>query len=361
LNKAELIKYSFSKFANSYLDSLSHFLNIPLSKPINVSVGITLKCNLKCTHCDIWKLSPGKELSKDQWKNFINSLYDWLGVYQISFAGGEPLLYKDIFDLIEHCSKIGVISSIVTSGAALTKTKLENLLNSNIDTVNISLDSINPEIHDKIRGVKGVHSKVLKVIDKFKDSGKEKKLILATVIMGSNINEIIPLVHYANEKGLFGISFQVLTDNFGKMYNHNWFNESDNFRMDQMNLKTVIDELLNLKKNGYPILNASRQLEYTIQYFQNPSLPFPFSCKVGFNTLRVGPTGDVQFCNLSRPFGNILEDEPKNIWNSPLAKSRRRELRHCQMSCSIQNCYFKKTIPENLTAFTRKWKEFINK
>jgi MoaA/NifB/PqqE/SkfB family radical SAM enzyme len=361
LNKNELIKYSLSKFANSYLDGLAHFLNLPLSKPTNISVGITLKCNLKCTHCDIWKLKPKDELDKNQWMKFIKSLHEWLGTYQISFAGGEPLIYSDIFEIIEYASSLGVITSLVTSGSLLDKNRLTKLLESKIDTVNISLDSINPDLHDKIRGVKGVHGKVIKAIDQFIDAGKSKKLILAAVIMGSNIDEIIPLTNFSKEKGLFGISFQVLTDNFGRTYKHNWFKDSDNFTIDYQKLEKVVDNLLELKKNGYPILNASRQLGYIKQYFKDPTLPFPISCKVGFNNLRIGPTGEVQFCNLSKSFGNILDQKPQDLWYSKLAKNRRRELRHCQMSCSIQNCYFKKTVQENFTAFKRKWNEFLDK
>lgn len=355
MRKTELIKFSLSKFANSYLDGISHFLNKPLSKPMNITIGITLKCNLKCTHCDIWKLKSRKELDKNQWMTIIDTLRDWLGTFQISFAGGEPLLYSGILEIIQYAANLGIITSIVTSGSTLDNAKLTELLQSNIDTINISLDSINPKIHDKIRGVKGVHNKVINAIEESCAVGKNKKIIIASVIMDSNLEEIIPLAQFTKDKNLYGISYQVLTDNFGRKYEHDWFKKSKNFVRDLEKVEKVIDDLVVLKNKGYPILNARRQLEYTKQYFNDPTKSFPFSCKVGFNTLRIGPLGYVQFCNLSKPFGNILELNPEKLWKSHIAQSRRRELRHCEMSCSIQNCYFKKSIYENIKSFKKKW------
>ena len=133
------------------------------------------------------------------------------------------------------------------------------MLDADIDSINISLDSINPVIHDSIRGVKGTHKKVLRAIDDIGEFGCKKKIILATVIMESNIDEIIPLAEFTVEKDLFGISYQVLTDNFGRKYKHNWYQESDNFVRSKKNLDEVINQLIGLKDKGYPVLNSKRQ------------------------------------------------------------------------------------------------------
>jgi len=279
-----------------------------------------------------------------------------MGTYQLSFAGGEPLLYSDLLEIVDYASSLGVITSLVTSGSVLTPRKLDELKRSNIDAVNISLDSVKPRIHDEIRGVKGVHKKVMNAIEELCNAGLHKKIIVATVLMASNLDEIIPLAQFAKEKKLFGISYQVLTDNFGRTYQHNWFLKSKDFVKDLAKFEKITDDLLELKRKGYPILNAKRQLEYSRQYFRDPTKPFPFRCKVGFNNLRIGPNGDVQFCNLSKPFGNIQNLSPKELWRNSLAQRRRRELRLCQMSCSIQNCYFKKSIAENINSFMKKWK-----
>jgi MoaA/NifB/PqqE/SkfB family radical SAM enzyme len=355
LKKNELIKYSITRFFNSYLDNISHLVNYPFSKPINISIGITQKCNLKCKHCDIWKLKDSNELSVDQWKKFLMNARQWLGTFQVSFAGGEPLLYNGILEILEYASSLGIITSIVTSGSTLTDRKIDELLKTEVDSINISLDSMNPEIHDGIRGVKGVHKKVMNAIEKLCESGHSGKIIIASVIMNSNIDEIIPLAEYTKEKGVCGISYQVVTDNFGREYKHDWFLDSDNFVKNNGKLDKVFNTLSKLKSKGYPILNAKRQLDFSRLYFLNPIISFPFSCKVGFNNFRIGPSGNVQFCNLSKPYGNILDEDLKKLWTSEMAQRRRRELRHCKLPCSIQNCYFRKTISENWSSFKRRW------
>jgi MoaA/NifB/PqqE/SkfB family radical SAM enzyme len=73
-------------------------------KPSNVLFNITFRCNLKCKHCDIWKDKSGKELSTEEIKEIIDKLKNWLEYFRLHFSGGEPLVRKDIFEIIKYCS-----------------------------------------------------------------------------------------------------------------------------------------------------------------------------------------------------------------------------------------------------------------
>lgn len=134
-------------------------------KPI-VVWNMTKECNLNCIHCysDSGKKfqNKEKELSTEEAKVFINQLANF-GVPVLLFSGGEPLLRKDLFELIEFTAEKGIRPVISTNGTLITP-KIAALLNeSRVKYVGISLDGIGIN-NDKFRGVSGSFQKALEGI-----------------------------------------------------------------------------------------------------------------------------------------------------------------------------------------------------
>lgn len=69
----------------------------------------------------------------------------------LAFAGGEPLVSKDLWTVIEHCKRRGVHTTVATNGTLLSKETCQRLVESGVKYVEVSLDSILPEEHDGFR------------------------------------------------------------------------------------------------------------------------------------------------------------------------------------------------------------------
>lgn len=152
-------------------------------QPVLCNYYITYRCNAKCSFCDIWeKPSP--------YVNMENALFNMkdlkrLGVKVIDFTGGEPLLHRQLPELLTMAKSLGFITTVTTN--TLLYPKLANKLKGLIDMLHFSLDSPIPAEHDKSRGVR--------IFDKFEESVKtalsigERPDILYTVF-SHNIDSI---------------------------------------------------------------------------------------------------------------------------------------------------------------------------
>lgn len=125
---------------------------------------ITGACNLNCLHCstNARKKLPN-ELSTDEAINVIEQLAN-LGIFQLGFSGGEPLLRKDIFELIEIATDKGILVGIGTNGLIFTPDIAKELRDLGIDHVQVSLDGATPETHEKQRGVPNIFQKAINAI-----------------------------------------------------------------------------------------------------------------------------------------------------------------------------------------------------
>lgn len=186
------------------ISGFERFRERTLSAPLNISFEVTYKCNLRCKHC---YASAGnaleEELTTKQILKFIDELAD-MKVFSISLTGGEPLARKDIFQIIRHCvdNNLGVLLS--TNGTLITREKAMQLRKMERVVVQISLDGINAQTHDSIRGVQGAHQQAMRGLKNVLDSGIEGVRV-ATVATRLNFREI-PLL--ADELDKMGVSYQ---------------------------------------------------------------------------------------------------------------------------------------------------------
>jgi putative heme d1 biosynthesis radical SAM protein NirJ1 len=133
----------------------------------------TKTCNLKCLHCyaDSENKKYYGELDLIEAKEFIDDLAQFK-VPVILFSGGEPLIRKDIFNILEHASKYKIRSTISTNGTLLTKEVCSALKKFNVGYVGVSLDGVG-SIHDEFRRTKGAFDSALKGIRNCLDAGQK--------------------------------------------------------------------------------------------------------------------------------------------------------------------------------------------
>lgn len=114
---------------------------------------ITNACNLRCPHCYMYSgKSNNDELTTSEIKTLIAE-FSARGGRQMSFTGGEPLLRKDLFELISYASDKSVSSTIFTNGCLWTESDIKKLSHLKIDGVQISIDGYDDKSNSVFRGL----------------------------------------------------------------------------------------------------------------------------------------------------------------------------------------------------------------
>lgn len=163
--------------------------------PILCNYYITTRCNAKCSFCDIYR----KKKIDANLLQIETNLYDLkrLGITFIDFTGGEPLLHSDLPKILAKAKTMGFRTTITTN--CILYPKMAKEIIGLIDLLHFSLDSINPSVHNKIRGV-NCYQQVLKSIDIARQLN-ERPDILFTVT-DQNIDQLPKLVKFAQTNQL---------------------------------------------------------------------------------------------------------------------------------------------------------------
>lgn len=134
-----------------------------------VQLEVNNTCNMRCSFCPLpIRNMPDKHMNTDDVLRLLDRLKEYEGVDFVAFHQfGEPLLNKDIWRYISKCNETGLHSQIVTNGLLLTERNIENLYRYPPTQLRISLQIIDPEKFQKIRGVKLAPSAYFKQIAVF--------------------------------------------------------------------------------------------------------------------------------------------------------------------------------------------------
>jgi len=167
---------------------------------------ITQRCNLRCRYCyeeagDGRPSGKERELTTQEAETVVRSLgqssREANRQFVICWSGGEPLLRPDLLDLIACAKEEGLLNSVATNGAFLTPDLASRLRELEVANVLISVDSVEPEIHDSLRGA-GSHARALQAIEDCKKAGL--LLLVEAVATCHNWEEIGKLRRWTEEE-----------------------------------------------------------------------------------------------------------------------------------------------------------------
>ncbi|MEN6537197.1 MAG: radical SAM protein [Bryobacteraceae bacterium] len=133
--------------------------------PLMVVWNLTQACNLRCQHC-YQNATPQRdacELTLDEKLDVIDQL-GAAGVPFLAIAGGEPLVSKDLWSVLERARERRIHVSLATNGTLLSTQNVERLLEAGVKYLEVSIDSIWPDEHDKFRGLPGAWSRSIQGI-----------------------------------------------------------------------------------------------------------------------------------------------------------------------------------------------------
>lgn len=157
---------------------------LPLETPFSIIVELTRACNFKCIYCvhstENVKQNTYKPLSLELFKKFINDAKQFPNKLKtLHFCGlGEPLLNKDLPKMIELAKEITDETVLITNGSLLMPKKSDELINSGLDVLRISLQGQSAEEYYKNCGVKIDFENFISNIKYFYENKKQSKIIL---------------------------------------------------------------------------------------------------------------------------------------------------------------------------------------
>jgi len=320
---------------------LSYNLNIPIRYPHEVNFQMTNRCPLKCKMCDIWKLnaSPEKELSVEMMKRIIDECKD-LGIGYVSFVGGEALVRReDTLELVEYADSKGLHTTIVSNAYFLDEEMCKRLLGAGLKRLALSLDGAKKETHDFIRG-KGNYDEVIesaKTILELRGK-KQIKVDFTTVIMSYNFKELLDIYWLGKKIGVDQVFYQaVVLDNTFKNFDYNeeiWIN-----REDLEELKSIMRNLISLKRQDKFIFNSVEYLRSIPEYFEKRE-KFKFgACLAGFMNLNIDPYGNISVCGFG-PNLNVRDEKISTLWTHKEFNKTRSLIKRCKRPC-LMLCYEK--------------------
>lgn len=283
-----------------------------------LAINLTRRCNLNCSHCylDAETLQHGGEgeLSTDEVKQLLDEVATRSTDTMVVLTGGEPLLRRDLEQLVEHGSGLGLSIVIGTNGVLLTEKRVTSLKAAGAMGAGISVDSLNPSFHDQFRGCPGSWEKTLAGMDACRRHGLPFQVHFS--ITEGNADEIDGMVEFAKSVGahLLNIFFLVCTGRGEKM------SDITPMRYEQALLQIIEAQ----QKHPELMIRARCAPHYKrISYQNDPNSQVTRAegyegggCIAGTHYCRVTPEGGVTACPyIPDEEGNIRQQDFLSIWD----------------------------------------------
>jgi len=303
------------------------------SAPLRVDLALIFRCQNNCLHCYAGGPHETPELTTEQWKEVIDRLHQ-IGVFILTFTGGEPTLRKDLPELLLYGQNKGIVTGLITNGRKLKdKTYVGTLEKTGLDFIQATLESHKPKIHDLMTATKG----------SWKETVAGIKNIIPTQIYATtnttlsrhNASDFLETIDFLKELGVaaFGCNSLIYSGKANAI--------SEEFVLPLETLNELLPKVHD-KANQLGL----KFLWYTpTQYCRFDPVQLGLgvkSCTAAKINMCVGPNGDVYPCqSYFESLGNILKDDWQKIWNHPLAvRIRKREYVEpkCKDCLQLQIC-----------------------
>src|SRR5215831_4055090 len=168
-------------------------------RPVGLLAELTYRCPLHCPYCSnpVDLAAYRDELTTSEWRRVLDEARE-LGVLQVHLSGGEPLARRDLTDLVAHAHRLGMYTSLVTSGVPLTETRFAGLAAAGLDHVQLSVQDESAATADAIAGVRA-HDRKLAAAAMV--TGHGLPLTLNVVLHRDNIGHVAALTKLAERMG----------------------------------------------------------------------------------------------------------------------------------------------------------------
>jgi len=202
----------------------------------------------------------------------------------LSVSGGEPLLRKNYDEMFRKLRPYCHYLAVITNGVLLNEKSAKRLLECGVNQICISLDYLGKR-HDEARMVDGLYEHLSETIPMLSKQGFN--IALNTIIMESNLDEILPIAYKAKEWGTqvsYSAYCSLKSDEDTEMIRNKRYTQ----------LVSIVDEVRSLKRKLGNVKNSDYYLKRIPTYFRDGRVP---NCRAGYRWVQVTPDGYVQQCS----------------------------------------------------------------
>ena len=284
--------------------------------PARMDLAVTYRCNLKCGKCYVGERAVGPELATTEWIDIFGRLWA-AGTPQIVFTGGEPTLRDDIVDLVSEADEF--VTGLVTNGTRLAELAAA-LRGASLDYVQVTVESFDPRIHDRITCAEGSHARTAAGIEKALGAGLA--VVTNTTLTRANAASFGETVRW-----LHGLGVRIVACNTLICSGH-----GVEYRKEQGLDGASLGGVLAAARRTAEELGVALQW-YSPTCWHQGMNPVELglgvkTCSAASHNMTIQPDGTVLPCqSWSDAVGNILKDEWAAIWRHPTCvKLRERRL-----------------------------------
>jgi len=313
-------------------------------RPYVVSWNLTYRCNLACEHCyldaggtslvNTENFADRSELGTEECYRVIDDIAAFAPECLTILTGGEPLLRRDILDIVRRAADRGLWVVVGTNGVRISENVAARLAEAGARGLSLSLDALDPDGHDRFRGVRGAWQNTVEGAGILKRAGLP--FIVQTTAGAHNLGELEAIADFAHERlaaKVWNLYFLVPTGR-GQFV-------SD---MTAAQYDGVLDALYRIqqKYTGRMLVNAKCAPHYVKTVLQNGA----GGCPAGTHYMGIRPNGDVTPCPYLPVFaGSLRNTSLTDLWNtSELFTGIRRRASlggrcgECEMNAQCGGC-----------------------
>lgn len=306
-----------------------------------LAINLTRRCNLACAHCylDAGARERGgdDELTSDEVRHLLDEVAAHGTETMVVLTGGEPLLRRDLEDLVAHGTRLGLSMVVGTNGLSLSDKRVRSLKAAGALGVGISLDSLDPARHDEFRGCPGAWEKTLAAMEACRRH--ELPFQVHFSVTETNADEVPAMIDFARAAGarVLNVFFLVCTGRGESMSN-----------ISPQRYERVLHELVVAQEKSPDLMIRARCAPHfkRIAFQRDPTSPLTRAagyegggCLAGIHYCRITPEGGVTACPyIPDEEGSIRERPFWEIWDrSPGFQT----LRHPNLKGKCGDCEYR--------------------
>lgn len=277
-----------------------------ISKPLALIAELTHVCPLHCVYCSnpLELIRRTNELTTETWTRVFQEAAE-MGVLQTDFTGGEPLARRDLEELVRAARGAGLYVNLITSGLPLDDARLDALIASGVDHIQLSFQGAHEEAADKVAGTKA-HAHKLKVLGWL--AQRRVAVTLNFVVHRKNIDRLPAMLAIGEAAGVGRIEFANV-----QYYGWAFVN-----RGNLLPTRAQLDRSLEFLKAAQERLRGKMQIEFVVpDYYAK----YPKACMGGWgrNLMLIAPNGDALPCHAATTipglrFDNVAARSLREIW-----------------------------------------------
>lgn len=297
-----------------------HFKDKP--KLASLQIELTSKCNERCIHCYIPHERKTDDIAPELFYDVLEQCRD-MGVLDLTLSGGEPMLHKDFCRFLRKCKEYDFSVNILSNLTLLNDEIINEMKDNRLSSVQVSLYSMNPEIHDEITHVKGSFEKTKTAILKLIDN--DIPLQISCPVMKQNKNSYTDIMNWAHEHKVRAVTDYIM---MGR-YDHTISN-LDN----RLSLQEVRETINNIIENDAQYQDEMKNTDITEAEKRNISNDIV--CGVCVSSICMIANGNVYPCAGWQDYilGNIKQTSLQDIWDNSekvkyLRSLRKKDFKKC--------------------------------